>query len=314
MQSIRRFYRLIRLGIYIGKAKYNARKNYRNKRSKHMKKKILVTFLFSTALIGIVGCGKAKNLSADEIINQLEDAEYPIDNVISYTEADDPNELLGRPGQYIQKVNFADMRLEQDDTSDPVGGSIEIFENQKDCSERQEYLQEVGTSMPEFVEYNYQFDNILIRVSKELEPDQAEDYKNAMDAIVNNEDLGIFSFEDSELTRICVRFNRNLSLDEQKNINSTIQSLSGIVDFNYKDQEALTDEYISSYYADSDEELREIVKKSALETGMFNPMYDLTVISGCTETVKNKMQEISGVERVDTYKFESENLETPLIE
>ncbi len=74
------------------------------------------------------------------IIDKLREAEYPIDNVITYNENNDPNKLLGRPGQYIEKVNFADLRLYQSDENNPAGGSIEIFENEKDCQNRVDYL------------------------------------------------------------------------------------------------------------------------------------------------------------------------------
>lgn len=74
------------------------------------------------------------------IIDKLREAEYSIDNAITYNENNDPNKLLGRPGQYIEKVNFADLRLYQSDKNNPAGGSIEIFENEKDCQNRVDYL------------------------------------------------------------------------------------------------------------------------------------------------------------------------------
>lgn len=75
--------------------------------------------------------------------------------------------MLGRPGQYIEKVNFADLRLYQSDENNLAGGSIEIFENEKDCQNRVDYLKKVSQESP-FIEYNCMYDNILLRLNEKL--------------------------------------------------------------------------------------------------------------------------------------------------
>lgn len=67
-----------------------------------MKKKLLVLLGLSFSL-SLISCGNS-DISPDSIIDKLQEADYPIDNVISYTENDDPNKLLGKPGQYKQKL------------------------------------------------------------------------------------------------------------------------------------------------------------------------------------------------------------------
>ncbi len=57
-----------------------------------MKKKLLVLLGLSFSL-SLISCGNS-DISPDSIIDKLQEADYPIDNVISYTENDDPNKLL----------------------------------------------------------------------------------------------------------------------------------------------------------------------------------------------------------------------------
>jgi len=62
----------------------------------------------------------------DDVFAALKSAGLPIGAVRSYTASTDPNELLGRPGQYTGKANFRDRRLpptKDFDTSS--GGSVE---------------------------------------------------------------------------------------------------------------------------------------------------------------------------------------------
>src|SRR6266480_581810 len=46
--------------------------------------------------------------SADQILQGLKAKGLPIGAVTTYTAASDPNHLLGRPGQYTDKVSFKD--------------------------------------------------------------------------------------------------------------------------------------------------------------------------------------------------------------
>jgi hypothetical protein len=125
-------------------------------------------------------------LTAEEIVKKISDAGFPIHNVIVYTEDTDPNNQLGRPHGYTSKVNFADKRCEQYDASDPEGGNFEVFGNTEDCSDRKKYLESVYETSPQLRKYIYQFENVLFRLSYELRPAQAEDYKIAVISILTN--------------------------------------------------------------------------------------------------------------------------------
>lgn len=128
---------------------------------------------------------KAKDLDAEGVVEHLLSSGLPIENIIVYTSESDPNELLGRPGQYTSKVNFADNRVEQWDEEDPTGGSVEVFENAKDAQARYTYVEEVNSVMSALNQYLYLSDNILLRVDHELTPEQAEEYRQSFEALIN---------------------------------------------------------------------------------------------------------------------------------
>ncbi|MFF2078652.1 hypothetical protein ACFVXG_28370 [Kitasatospora sp. NPDC058162] len=106
----------------------------------------------------------------------------------SVTAEDDPNHLLGRPGQYTSKVTFTDTRIKAADVdgedADSVarGGAVEVFATQADAERRAKYVQDTVKSMPALMEYDYVKGTVLIRVSKLLTPAQAANYQGAIGA------------------------------------------------------------------------------------------------------------------------------------
>jgi len=176
-----------------------------------MKKYIPLVLTVVVLLAGLTACNSSKNndtdlastdespkiditnMAAEEIVNAFKDAGFPIDNVLVYDEETDPNALLGRPNQYISKVNFADTRIEQwDDEENPVGGSVEVFENTADAEARYEYINALSSSSSMFVQYLYLYKNVFLRIDKDLTPDQAAAYESGFEALQSGE-LPVFS-------------------------------------------------------------------------------------------------------------------------
>ena len=96
------------------------------------------------------------------------------------------NNLLGRPNQYTSKVNFADNRISQEyvEENDAKGGTIEVFENKTDMEKRKEYIEQISNSSSMFTQYIYSKGNVLLRLEKELTPEQAKEYEEAFYKIV----------------------------------------------------------------------------------------------------------------------------------
>jgi hypothetical protein len=103
----------------------------------------------------------------------------------TYTAANDPNSLLGRPGEYTSKISFSDSRVPSRDTSGlqagdvQYGGIIEVFASTSDAQTRFKYVESITKAMAAFAEYDYLHGTALIRVSHYLTPDQAKAYDTA---------------------------------------------------------------------------------------------------------------------------------------
>jgi len=119
---------------------------------------------------------KPKELTAATIVAGLKAAGLPVSEVTEYTAENGPNELLGRPGQHVQKVNFADSKLEVPSDSD---GTVEVFANEEDAKKRKEYADGISKEMPALGYYIYQAGPYLLRVTYSVPPVRASDYEAA---------------------------------------------------------------------------------------------------------------------------------------
>lgn len=130
-----------------------------------------------------------KELTAEEIVNKLKEKNSNIGKIVVYTAETDLNGLLGRPNQYTSKVQFADNRLSQEfvEENDAVGGTVEVFENEKDMNNRKEYIETISSQASIFAEYTYSAGNALLRLDNELTPEQAKEYEEAFYSIMNEE-------------------------------------------------------------------------------------------------------------------------------
>jgi len=82
-------------------------------------------------------------LTSEQVMDAFRYAGLPIINEIVYTESSDPNSLLGRPGQYVGKVNFLDKRIEKA-ARDKKGCTIEVFASQSALAPRKTYLESIS--------------------------------------------------------------------------------------------------------------------------------------------------------------------------
>jgi hypothetical protein len=103
-------------------------------------------------------------------------------NAVAFTAADDPDQLLGRPGQYASKANFADARI-GDAPGVPArvddGGSVETFASGEDAKERRRHVKATIRSGSGSTEYLCVYGTTLLRLSSDLTPSQARGYDAA---------------------------------------------------------------------------------------------------------------------------------------
>lgn len=127
-----------------------------------------------------------RTTDAATVVAALKAAGVPIGAVQVYTAANDPNSLLGRPGQYTSKASFTltTIPAEKQNASDQFdvqnGGSVEVFGSAADAQRRDRYVATVTASVPMLVEYDTVQGTVLLRLSGALTPDQAKQYQQAL--------------------------------------------------------------------------------------------------------------------------------------
>lgn len=127
---------------------------------------------------------------ATRFVRALQGREPAITTIVTYTEATDANNLLGRPGQYISKVEFVDSRLPLPSPGSELGidngGSVEVFKTVKDATARFKYVDAITHSSSLFGEYHCQYDTVFLRLSLALTPAQAAEYDAAARAVIRH--------------------------------------------------------------------------------------------------------------------------------
>lgn len=127
-------------------------------------------------------------ITSDDVIEAFKSAGLPIGRVLIQTAETDPNNKLGRPGEYIESAQFEDSRvkqlepmpeLETDEPDLPLGATIEVFDNDRDLQARKQYIEQVYDMLPSAKQYMYVNKSVLLRLEYELTPDQAKEYETA---------------------------------------------------------------------------------------------------------------------------------------
>lgn len=122
--------------------------------------------------------------TSDGLVAVLKAAGLPVAETTVYTVETDPNHLLGRPNQYTGKASWHDTRLPAPTNAQKVevsdGGGVEIWPDAASAQTRADYIANIGKNLPALVEYDYVLGKVLLRVSKDLTPDQASAYKAAL--------------------------------------------------------------------------------------------------------------------------------------
>lgn len=128
----------------------------------------------------VANLSEKTSLKVSEVIEAMKKAGLPVEKEIIYSAENDPNKLLGRPNQYIEKANWADNRIKQNSLGNLQGGTVEAFDSKETLENRRKYVEEIGKASPLFAQYQYSHKNILIRLEKDLTPEQAAEYEKVI--------------------------------------------------------------------------------------------------------------------------------------
>ncbi len=124
---------------------------------------------------------------AEGLLNELKAKNANLSGIDVFNSSTDPNGKLGRPGYYISKADFADSRVEQVGEY-LCGGTLETFSSEADCKNRTAYLNRLNDPSLGFLalnQYVYSYKKVLFRVEYDLTPEQAEEYHQQMNEIMN---------------------------------------------------------------------------------------------------------------------------------
>ncbi|MER6175729.1 hypothetical protein [Streptosporangium sp. NPDC001681] len=142
-------------------------------------------------LFTLTACGgPTTDLDAAGVVKAITEQGLPVTLTVTYTADTDPNKLLGRPNGYTSKASFTDQRVDASKVASGkegdvgLGGSVEVFEDAEQAEQRADYIQGIGEKLPVLGEYDYVAGPVLLRVSKELTPQQAEAFEAALGKIV----------------------------------------------------------------------------------------------------------------------------------
>ena len=181
--------------------------------------------------------------TAEEIVNLFIEKGLPLGKLEIYDEETDLNKLLGRPNQYTSKVNFEDTRVKQ--IGEYVeGGTVEIFNNEADAQNRETYLNTVTSTFSPSAQYMYRYGVVLLRISYDLLPDQAEEYNNVIKSIIYGTEYVLIKSEETTTTEAVPNTIENIAVqkdsDKPDDANELVH-LFETIEYNW--------EYYNSYYA-----------------------------------------------------------------
>ena len=120
--------------------------------------------------------------SLEDVLTAFREAGLPITDTVVLNAETDPNKLLGRPYQYIAKVDWRDVRVTKGEPGIETGGTMELFANPDDLEQRRTYIDALShTGL--FAQYIYAHGTVLLRISGQLTPDQAKQYQDVFDKL-----------------------------------------------------------------------------------------------------------------------------------
>jgi hypothetical protein len=100
--------------------------------------------------------------------------------VVTITEDNDPNDLIGRPNGYIDAAVIYDSEVHCTELGLPCGATIEIWPSEVDATARKEYIQTtLKANRALGTEYDTVHGSVLLRVSGQVKPSRAKTYATA---------------------------------------------------------------------------------------------------------------------------------------
>lgn len=141
-----------------------------------MKHYFIPHFVLLFALLAS-GCqpGKPEKLKVDQVVKAFKAANLPLGQLEFFTAASDPNKLLGKPNQYIEKATWQ--------TTEKIVHAVEGFASQADVKARKTSVEAAAQTGAQPAEYVYAHKNILLRLHHEMIAETAAKFEQALKSL-----------------------------------------------------------------------------------------------------------------------------------
>lgn len=141
----------------------------------------IVSLVIPLAACGGGGEDSAPDAQAMSLAGDIESRVDSVTKTVEITEDNDPNDDIGRPGKYTEAVSIYDERAECDSELDVTcGAKIEVWADEDAAQDRSDYIQGILEEAQILgAEYHYIDGGVLLRVSGQLKPSEAEEYEAA---------------------------------------------------------------------------------------------------------------------------------------
>lgn len=122
----------------------------------------------------------SESADATEVAEELKDASSTSTKVVTITEDNDPNDLIGRPNGYETAAVIYDSEATCDSLGSDCGVVVEVFADDASAQARAQYIQGILAEAPAMgSEWDYVKGTVVVRVSGQLKPSSATNYSDA---------------------------------------------------------------------------------------------------------------------------------------
>lgn len=121
--------------------------------------------------------GSSESADATAVAGDLKRAADTATEVVTITEENDPNDLIGRPNGYLSAAVLYDSGVTCDSLGAECGLTVEVYPDDTGARGRAEFIQGTYRDMPILgTEWNYVKGPVLVRITGEMKPSVANTY------------------------------------------------------------------------------------------------------------------------------------------
>jgi len=123
--------------------------------------------------------GPSITSNSRDLLYAFIEAGLPLLSVFEYDESTCPDGLLGRPNQYIERIDWRDSRYSEEYES----ASVEVFNSHQDMLRRKEHIESEWEVTPTLRQHLYYNDTMLLRLPSSFSSSTAAEYESIFNSL-----------------------------------------------------------------------------------------------------------------------------------